>query len=95
MSASEIFLTIFIGCAIFQFFFPVLAGSIKARMAELGYDMQASTFWSAFNFTAFWSEAREKNKEFNDPKIKRYLLVRTVWWAVAIASFIGFGVCVR
>ena len=82
---------VLLGCVfVFQFYFPILAKKIKNRMGELGYEMQASSFGSMFNTSNFWAEARNKNKDFNDPIIRKYLLVRTIWWALAYASFAAF-----
>ncbi len=54
--------------------------------------MKATTLWSMTNMTTFWSEARSKNREFNDPSIKKYLLVRALWWVVGLGAFIGYAV---
>jgi len=89
MDISDVFITIFIVCCVFQLYFPVLAGSIKNRFSELGYEMEANTILSMTNMTTFWSEARNKNREFNDPLIKKFLLVRTLWWVLGVGSFIG------
>ena len=75
-----------------QFGFPFLASAIKDRFHELGYDMKSEPFWSLLNISRFWSEARETNKVYNDPKISQLLYVRTGWWVLAVACFIALGI---
>lgn len=75
-------------CAL-QLLFPLLATVIKSRFKKLGYEMNAEPMWSLFNVTTFWREARTQNELYKDAAISRLLFVRTTWWLMAIATFVG------
>jgi len=75
-----------------QFGFPFLASTIKRRFRELGYEMKSEPFWSLFNISNFWNEARETNRTYKDAKISQLLYVRTGWWVLVAICFIGLAV---
>jgi hypothetical protein len=88
-SVHYAFGTIFFLAVCFQLYFPFMAMSIRDRLLENGYQMKSSVFWSMLNITGFWAEARSSNEAIGDPVVTRYLTIRTIWWIVAIGSFIG------
>lgn len=91
MPKSETLVVIFaILCAV-QFLFPVLASKIKAIFRELGYEMKAESMWSLLNVTHFWSEARERNREYKDPAVSKLFLLRTLWWVLVGVTFLGLA----
>jgi uncharacterized membrane protein YhaH (DUF805 family) len=91
MPNSETLLVVFMVLCAVQFLFPLLASKIKARFRDLGYEMKAEPIWSLLNVTQFWSEAREHNRHYKDPAIFKLLLLRTVWWVLVGAAFIGLA----
>jgi uncharacterized membrane protein YhaH (DUF805 family) len=90
-SMTDYFESLFISLCIVQFFFPILAMIIRSRFKELGYTMKESPYFSFFNNSGFWSEARNINKQFNDEKINNYIALRNWWWLLAIISFMAIA----
>ena len=91
---NTLFVLFAVLCAV-QFLFPILASIIKERFSALGYKMKANPLWSLLNVTSFWGEAREANRKYNDPEIKKYLLLRAIWWVLVIITFVGIIISVN
>ncbi len=72
-----------------QFFAPALAKRIHARFLVLEYEMQSNPVSAWINISSFWSEAKNKNNEFNDPVISKYIAIYHLWWVTGILAMIG------
>ena len=87
LTIEDGFKSLFITCCILQVIIPFLALAIKERIKSHGIKMKENPYFSVFNISPFWREARELNEELNDEKVKLLLQIRDSWLFIAFVSF--------